>query len=70
MREAGAVAICEDAAGVCAALRELLGDAAARARMAEAGCALVANGRGALQRALQLIAEHLPPVAHDALANE
>jgi 3-deoxy-D-manno-octulosonic-acid transferase len=36
----------------------------------EAGCALVANGRGALQRALQLIAEHLPPVAHDALANE
>lgn len=70
MREAGAVAICEDAAGVCAALRELLGDAAARACMAEAGCALVANGRGALQRALQLIAEHLPPVAHDAPADE
>ncbi|QDI02363.1 lipid IV(A) 3-deoxy-D-manno-octulosonic acid transferase [Xanthomonas cerealis] len=70
MREAGAVAICEDAAAVCAALRELLGDAAARARMAEAGCALVANGRGALQRALQLIAEHLPPVAHDAQADE
>ncbi|UYB53148.1 lipid IV(A) 3-deoxy-D-manno-octulosonic acid transferase [Xanthomonas sp. AM6] len=65
MREAGAVAICEDAAAVCAALRELLGDAAARARMAEAGCALVANGRGALQRALQLIARDLPPVAHE-----
>ena len=65
MREAGAVAICEDAAAVCAALRELLGDAAARARMAEAGCALVANGRGALQRALQLIAHDLPPVAPD-----
>ncbi|WP_369936507.1 lipid IV(A) 3-deoxy-D-manno-octulosonic acid transferase [Xanthomonas tesorieronis] len=70
MREAGAVAICEDAAAVCAALQELLGDADARARMAEAGCALVANGRGALQRALQLIAEHLPPVAHDAPTNE
>jgi 3-deoxy-D-manno-octulosonic-acid transferase len=70
MREAGAVAICEDAAAVCAALHELLGDAAARARMAEAGCALVANGRGALQRALQLIADHLPPVARDVPADE
>ncbi|WP_369979459.1 lipid IV(A) 3-deoxy-D-manno-octulosonic acid transferase [Xanthomonas bundabergensis] len=70
MREAGAVAICEDAAAVCAALRELLDDAAARARMAEAGCALVANGRGALQRTLQLIAEHLPPVAHEVPADE
>lgn len=66
MREAGAVAICEDAGAVCAALQTLLADAEARKRMAEAGCALVANGRGALQRTLQLIAPHLPPLADDA----
>ncbi|MXV06117.1 MULTISPECIES: lipid IV(A) 3-deoxy-D-manno-octulosonic acid transferase [unclassified Xanthomonas] len=70
MREAGAVAICEDAGAVCAALQSLLADAEARKRMAEAGCALVANGRGALQRTLQLIAPHLPPLADDAGAQE
>ncbi|MRG99431.1 lipid IV(A) 3-deoxy-D-manno-octulosonic acid transferase [Xanthomonas sontii] len=70
MREAGAVAICEDAGAVCAALQTLLGDAEARTRMAEAGCALVANGRGALQRTLQLIAPHLPPLADEASAED
>ncbi|MBB5944265.1 lipid IV(A) 3-deoxy-D-manno-octulosonic acid transferase [Xanthomonas sp. 3307] len=70
MREAGAVAICEDAGTVCAALQSLLADAEARKRMAEAGCALVANGRGALQRTLQLIAPHLPPLADDASVQE
>ncbi|MBB5875211.1 lipid IV(A) 3-deoxy-D-manno-octulosonic acid transferase [Xanthomonas sp. 3498] len=70
MREAGAVAICEDAGAVCAALQSLLADAEARKRMAEAGCALVANGRGALQRTLQLIAPHLPPLADDVSVQE
>ncbi len=63
MREAGALVICEDAAAVCVALQRLLADADARVHMADAGYALVANGRGALQRTLQLIAPHLPPVA-------
>lgn len=64
MREAGAVEICEDAEAVATALQRLLGDSQARARMAEAGCALVANGRGALQKTLALIGPELPP-PHD-----
>ncbi|MBN6151652.1 lipid IV(A) 3-deoxy-D-manno-octulosonic acid transferase [Xanthomonas sp. AmX2] len=63
MREAGAVTICEDAPAVASALQALLQDPVERKRMAEAGCALVANGRGALQRALALIGPDLPPLA-------
>lgn len=63
MREAGAVAICNDAEAVADALETLLADAGARKVMAEAGLALVANGRGAVQRTLAQIAPHLPPVA-------
>ncbi len=61
MREAGAVVIAEDAQGVGDALLELLRDDAAREDMARAGCALVSNGRGALERTVALIAPHLPP---------
>ncbi|WP_434030442.1 lipid IV(A) 3-deoxy-D-manno-octulosonic acid transferase [[Pseudomonas] boreopolis] len=63
MREAGAVAICNDAEAVADALETLLADAGARKVMAGAGLALVANGRGAVQRTLAQIAPHLPPVA-------
>jgi 3-deoxy-D-manno-octulosonic-acid transferase len=63
MREAGAVAICEDASAVADALQVLLIDVDARRVMVEAGLALVANGRGAVQRTLAQIAPHLPPVA-------
>lgn len=38
----------------------LLGDAAARQQMVQAGAALVANGRGALERTLELIGPRLP----------
>jgi 3-deoxy-D-manno-octulosonic-acid transferase len=61
MQEAGAVAICADAAAVGAELERLLDDHAARAHMIEAARALVANGRGALQRTLALIGPELPP---------
>ncbi len=63
MREAGAVLICQDAAGVAAALQRLLDDADERKRMADAGCALVENGRGALHKTLALIGPRLPPAA-------
>ena len=61
MDEAGAVAICADAHAVHAKVAQLLGDADARAAMVQAGLALVANGRGALARTLELIAPQLPP---------
>ena len=62
MREAGALAICEDADAVADALETLLVDADARRVMTEAGLALVANGRGAVRRTLAQVAAHLPPV--------
>ncbi len=61
MREAGAVLIADDVAGVGDALLTLLRDPEAREDMASAGCALVSNGRGALKRTVELIAPQLPP---------
>jgi 3-deoxy-D-manno-octulosonic-acid transferase len=61
MQEAGAVRICADADAVGDALLALLEDRDARTRMSEAGRALVTEGRGALQRTLELIAPVLPP---------
>jgi 3-deoxy-D-manno-octulosonic-acid transferase len=61
MEEAGAVRICADADAVGDALVALLADHDARMRMSEAGQALVAEGRGALQRTLELIRPVLPP---------
>ncbi len=59
--EAGALRICADASAVGDAVKELLEDVVERERMVQAGRALVANGRGALQRTLELIAPQLPP---------
>lgn len=61
LREAGALCVEADATAVGDALDRLLGDAQARAAMAAAGAALVAEGRGALARTLELIAPDLPP---------
>jgi 3-deoxy-D-manno-octulosonic-acid transferase len=61
MEEAGAVRICADADAIGDALIALLEDREARTGMAQAGRALVAEGRGALQRTLALIAPVLPP---------
>lgn len=56
LRGADALRVGEDAAAVGEALQSLLIDPAARQRMADAGKALVEQGRGALQRTLALIA--------------
>nr|WP_242110665.1 lipid IV(A) 3-deoxy-D-manno-octulosonic acid transferase [Luteimonas aquatica] len=58
---AGALRICRDAEAVGDAVEALLGEPDARAAMAEAGLALVEQGRGALQRTLELVAGDLPP---------
>lgn len=60
MSEAGALSIRDDAAQLGDELLRLLGDAAARQQMVQAGAALVANGRGALGRTLELIGPRLP----------
>ncbi|MQP75194.1 3-deoxy-D-manno-octulosonic acid transferase [Stenotrophomonas sp. MYb238] len=60
MSEAGALCIRGDVAQVGDELLHLLGDAPARRRMVEAGAELVANGRGALERTLELIGPRLP----------
>lgn len=60
LREAGALVIAEDADGIATALAELLGDPQARIRIAEAGRALVEQGRGALAKTLQMINADLP----------
>ncbi|WP_313228923.1 lipid IV(A) 3-deoxy-D-manno-octulosonic acid transferase [Stenotrophomonas acidaminiphila] len=60
MSEAGALSIRNDAAQLGDELLRLLGDAAARQQMVQAGAALVANGRGALERTLELIGPRLP----------
>ncbi len=61
MDEAGALRICADAQAVGATVEQLLENDAERERMIEAGRALVASGRGALERTLELITPQLPP---------
>lgn len=58
--EAGALRIGEDADAVAAGLEALLADPQLRGSMTAAGRELVARGRGALQRTLELIAADLP----------
>ncbi|WP_182336289.1 lipid IV(A) 3-deoxy-D-manno-octulosonic acid transferase [Stenotrophomonas acidaminiphila] len=60
MSEAGALSICGDAAQLGDELLRLLGDAPARRQRVQAGAQLVANGRGALERTLELIGPRLP----------
>ncbi len=60
MNEAGALRIAPDAPGVADAVVQLLDDVAERERMVAAGRELVANGRGALERTLELIGPCLP----------
>ena len=60
LREAGALCVGADVAGVGDALERLLGDPGERARMASAGKALVEEGRGALARTLALIVADVP----------
>ena len=55
LEQAGALKIGADASSVEGALSELLSDAGARARMVEAGRALVETGRGALGRTMALL---------------
>ncbi|QDW67037.1 lipid IV(A) 3-deoxy-D-manno-octulosonic acid transferase [Luteimonas granuli] len=59
--EAGALRIGADAESVGAAVARLLADADARAAMAAQGLRLVAEGRGALARTVEMIAPELPP---------
>ena len=66
MDEAGALCICADAAEVGAAVSRLLQDEAERERMVQAGRALVANGRGALEHTIALITPQLPPPSESA----
>ena len=63
LEAAGALKIGDDANAVERDLAVLLGDAAARARMAAAGRALVETGRGALGRTMALLQPVLPPQA-------
>ncbi|MEP6633504.1 MAG: lipid IV(A) 3-deoxy-D-manno-octulosonic acid transferase [Luteimonas sp.] len=60
LQAAGALRIGDDAGAVAGELEMLLGDEAARASMIEAGRAFVEQGRGALRRTLDLIAQDLP----------
>lgn len=68
MDEAGALCICADAAEVGAAVSRLLQDEAERESMVQAGRALVANGRGALEQTIALITPQLPPPSETQLA--
>jgi 3-deoxy-D-manno-octulosonic-acid transferase len=63
LKEAGAVIICVDASAVADALQRLLQDAALREDIARIGRDLVAHGRGALPRTLDMIAADLPVAA-------
>jgi 3-deoxy-D-manno-octulosonic-acid transferase len=60
MDEAGALRICADAEEVGNTVQMLLEDQHERERMVQAGRALVANGRGALERTLELVGPLLP----------
>ena len=61
MRGAGALRVGKDAAEVGDHIAGLLEDDVARKRMTVAGQALVEEGRGALNRTLDLVAADLPP---------
>jgi 3-deoxy-D-manno-octulosonic-acid transferase len=61
LRAADALLVGNDVDEVGDHLAALLGDAALRERMVVAGQALVEEGRGALQRTLDLVAADLPP---------
>ena len=61
LEEAQALRIGADALAVGAALDELLGDASARASMAQAGHELVESGRGAVAQTIALLQPALPP---------
>ncbi|HVN98599.1 MAG TPA: lipid IV(A) 3-deoxy-D-manno-octulosonic acid transferase [Steroidobacteraceae bacterium] len=59
LQQNGGLRLVHDAAGLGAAVQELLADPDARARMAEAGLATVASNRGALDQALAMIRDCL-----------
>ena len=61
MREAGALLVGRDHDEVADQLDRLLRDGQLRRTMVQAGLDLVANGRGAVHRILDLIASRLPP---------
>ncbi|MFD0740041.1 lipid IV(A) 3-deoxy-D-manno-octulosonic acid transferase [Lysobacter koreensis] len=61
LADAQALKVCADAPAVEAALAALLGDEQARARMAQAGHALVEAGRGAVAQTITLLQPALPP---------
>ena len=61
MRTAGALRVGKDATGVGDHIAGLLEDDVARKRMTVAGQALVEEGRGAINRTLDLVAADLPP---------
>ena len=63
LREAHALEVRADGKGVADALATLLQDESRRAAMAAAGRRLVEEGRGALQRTLDMIAADLPVAA-------
>ena len=63
LREAHALEVRADGEGVADALATLLQDESRRAAMAAAGRRLVEEGRGALQRTLDMIAADLPVAA-------
>ena len=60
LQEAGALDIRDDAAGIAAAIGDLLQDPALRTQRVAAGQALVEQGRGALARTLEMIAGDVP----------
>lgn len=62
LEAADALKIGADAAAVEAALAALLGDASARAQMAQAGHQLVESGRGAVAQTIALLQPALPPL--------
>ncbi|MGN0860150.1 MAG: lipid IV(A) 3-deoxy-D-manno-octulosonic acid transferase [Stenotrophomonas sp.] len=64
MREAGALLIGQDRDEVAGMLDSLLRDGQRCQAMVRAGLELVANGRGAVDRILALIAARLPPAQH------
>lgn len=63
LREAGALEIGNDVQQVTQAIAQILSNPAKAARMHDAGLKLISQSRGAVDRYLNLIAEHLPPQA-------
>ena len=66
LREAGALAVCRDAAELPAVLRTLLSDDQRRHQMGEAGAVTVRNHQGAAARTAAAIQELLPPWENSA----